>query len=111
MRIVCWQTILMKYHTLILSKTRKHVAKFVVCCSRDWRFKCVILYYSSLRAIRTLQKFGHLPSDASVFRSYAHHGVFQDIRVVAIEALVDFIKSKHHNTVNQKFSQDFYFRE
>ena len=64
--------------------------------------KGVVLYYSSLRAIRTLQKFGHLPSDASVFRSYAHHGVFQDIRVVAIEALVDFIKSKHHNTVNSE---------
>lgn len=48
---------------------------------------------SCLRAIRTLQKFGHLPSDASIFRSYAHHGVFQDIRVVAIEALVDFIKT------------------
>ena len=31
-----------------------------------------------------------------MFRSYAHHGVFQDIRVVAIEALVDFIKSKLH---------------
>ena len=35
MRIVCWQTILMKYHTLFLSKTRKDVGKFVVCCSRD----------------------------------------------------------------------------
>ena len=30
MRIVCWQTILMKYHTLFLSKIRKDVAKFVV---------------------------------------------------------------------------------
>ena len=39
MRIVCWQTILMKYHTLFLSKTRKGIAKFVVCCSCDWRFK------------------------------------------------------------------------
>ena len=27
MRIVCWQTILMKYHTLFLSKTRKDIAK------------------------------------------------------------------------------------
>ena len=33
------QTILMKYHTLFLSKIGKDVAKFVVCCSRDWRFK------------------------------------------------------------------------
>ena len=24
---------------LIFSKIRKDVAKFVVCCSRDWRFK------------------------------------------------------------------------
>ena len=29
----------MKYHTLLLSKIRKNVAKFVVCCSLDWRFK------------------------------------------------------------------------
>ena len=39
MRIVCWQTILMQYHTLFLSKIGKNAAKFVVCCSRDWRFK------------------------------------------------------------------------
>ena len=36
MRIVCWQTILMKYHTLFLSKTGKGVAEFGVCCSSDW---------------------------------------------------------------------------
>ena len=29
MRIVCRQTILMKYHTLIFSKIRKDVAKYV----------------------------------------------------------------------------------
>ena len=39
MRIVCWQTILMKYHSLFISKIRKEVAKFVVCCSCDLRFK------------------------------------------------------------------------
>ena len=39
MKIDCWQTILMKYHTLFLSKTRKDVTKFVACCSRDWPFK------------------------------------------------------------------------
>ena len=32
MRIVCWQT-------LFLLKIEKDVAKFVVCCSRDWCFK------------------------------------------------------------------------
>ena len=39
MRIVCWQTILMKNHTLFLSQIRKDVTKFVACYSRDWRFK------------------------------------------------------------------------
>ena len=29
----------MKWHTIFFSKIRKDVAKFVVCCSRDWRFK------------------------------------------------------------------------
>ena len=39
MRIVCWQTILMKYHTLFYWKIEKDVVKFVVCCSRDLRVK------------------------------------------------------------------------
>ena len=38
MRIVCQQTILMEYPTLIFPKIRKEV-KFVICCSCDWRFK------------------------------------------------------------------------
>ena len=44
MRIVCWQTILIKYHTF-LSKIGKTVTKCVVCCSRDWRFKSLAKYY------------------------------------------------------------------
>ena len=43
MRIVCWQTIFMKYYTLFFFffflKIRKDVAKFVIRCSCDWRFK------------------------------------------------------------------------
>ena len=38
------QTILMNYHTLFISKIVKDVAKFVVCCSRDWRFKGELHY-------------------------------------------------------------------
>ena len=37
-RIVCQQTILKKYNSLFLSKMKKDVTRFVVCCSRDWRF-------------------------------------------------------------------------
>ena len=39
MRIVCWQTILIKYYTYLFSKIGEDVAKFVVCCSHDWPFK------------------------------------------------------------------------
>ena len=31
--------ILMKDHTLFFLKIKKDVSKFVVCYSRDWRFK------------------------------------------------------------------------
>ena len=45
---------------------------------------------SCLKAIRRLQRFGHLPSDASVCKSYAVEGNFSDVRLAALEALVDF---------------------
>ncbi|XP_075220832.1 TATA-box binding protein associated factor 2 [Lycorma delicatula] len=43
-----------------------------------------------LRAIRKLQKFGHLPSNPALFRTYAAYGQFVDVRLCALEALVDF---------------------
>lgn len=45
-----------------------------------------------LYAIRKLQKFGHLPSSASLFKSYAEYGQFVDIRIAALECLVDFVR-------------------
>lgn len=47
---------------------------------------------SCLRAIRELQKNGHIPSDASLFKSYAEYGHFVDVRVAALEALVDYTR-------------------
>ena len=52
----------------------------------------LVITVSCLKAIRKLQKFGHLPSDAAIFRSYAEHGNFLDVRLAALEALVDFTK-------------------
>nr|XP_018909078.1 PREDICTED: transcription initiation factor TFIID subunit 2 isoform X1 [Bemisia tabaci] len=43
-----------------------------------------------LRAIRKLQKFGHLPSNPSLFKKYAAYGNFIDVRLAALECLVDF---------------------
>ena len=39
----------MKYHTSFFSKIRKDVAKFLVCCSRDWRFKGKLFMLNSVQ--------------------------------------------------------------
>ena len=51
----------MKYHSLFLSKISKGVTKFVVCCSRDWRFKgycmkwaCICSLTKAVSLVRTL---------------------------------------------------------
>ena len=46
---------------------------------------------SCLKAIRKLQKTGHLPSNPGLFRDYAAHGQFVDVRISALECLVDFV--------------------
>jgi len=48
---------------------------------------------SCLQAIRILQRNGHLPVDAKLFKSYAVYGFFHDVRLAAVECLVDLIKS------------------
>uniref|UniRef100_A0A023F4P3 Transcription initiation factor TFIID subunit 2 n=1 Tax=Triatoma infestans TaxID=30076 RepID=A0A023F4P3_TRIIF len=45
---------------------------------------------SCLKAIRKLQKFGHLPSTPNLFRNYAAYGQFVEVRLCALEALVDY---------------------
>ena len=56
--------------SLIFSKIKKDVAKFVVCCSRDWRFKgyhyldCTALCEKRKeRKMRVLSKFCYLGLD------------------------------------------------
>lgn len=51
-----------------------------------------IFFPSCLRAIRVLQKNGHVPSDPALFKSYAEYGHFVDIRIAALEAVVDYTK-------------------
>ena len=47
---------------------------------------------SCLKAFRYLQKLGHLPNNPAFFREYTHYGLFIEIRIAAVEALVDIIK-------------------
>lgn len=46
-----------------------------------------------LKAIRKLQKFGHLPSKPTLFKSYAQFGHYIDVRLAALECLVDFVRA------------------
>ena len=48
----------MNYHTLFFSKIRKDVTKFVVCCSRDWRFKDTCIYFCPVEIIKGLTDKG-----------------------------------------------------
>lgn len=47
---------------------------------------------SCLKVIRKLQKCGHLPSNSKLYRSYAAYGQYLDVRLAAMECLVDFVK-------------------
>ncbi|XP_071965911.1 transcription initiation factor TFIID subunit 2-like [Antedon mediterranea] len=47
---------------------------------------------SCLNSIRMLQKNGHIPSDSTLFQTYAQYGHFLDVRVAALKALVDYVK-------------------
>ncbi|CAH0555152.1 unnamed protein product [Brassicogethes aeneus] len=48
---------------------------------------------SCLKVIRKLQKFGHLLSKPTLFKRYAQDGHFIDVRLAALECLVDFVKA------------------
>ena len=45
-----------------------------------------------LKVIRKLQKCGHLPTHPKIYRSYAAYGQYIDVRIAALECLVDFVK-------------------
>ncbi|KAK3885001.1 hypothetical protein Pcinc_010743 [Petrolisthes cinctipes] len=51
---------------------------------------------SCLKAIRVLQKNGHIPPKSDIFKAYATYPQFIDVRVAAVEQLVDFLP--HHGT-------------
>jgi len=54
-------------------------------------YRCTVTT-ACLKAIRKLQKAGHLPPNPGLFRDYAKYGQFKDTRLAAMECLVDYIK-------------------
>uniref|UniRef100_A0A0A9Y392 Transcription initiation factor TFIID subunit 2 n=3 Tax=Lygus hesperus TaxID=30085 RepID=A0A0A9Y392_LYGHE len=50
----------------------------------------LVVTVACLKVIRKLQRFGHLPSTPNLFKSYAAYGQFFEVRMCALEALVDY---------------------
>ncbi|XP_076340940.1 TATA-box binding protein associated factor 2 isoform X2 [Tachypleus tridentatus] len=76
------------------SNTKKILEEITRCLNLEKLLPCYkyTVTVSCLKAIRRLQKMGHLPSHSLIFREYAAYGQFIDVRMAALEALVDFIK-------------------
>ncbi|XP_022235965.1 transcription initiation factor TFIID subunit 2-like isoform X2 [Limulus polyphemus] len=76
------------------SNTKKILEEITRCLNLEKLLPCYkyTITVSCLKAIRRLQKMGHLPSHSLIFREYAAYGQFIDVRMAALEALVDFIK-------------------
>lgn len=55
-------------------------------------YRCTVTV-TSLHAIRKLQRCGHLPPDAEIFKSYARPGFIDDVRIAALQCLVDLLKT------------------
>lgn len=46
-----------------------------------------------LKVLRKLQKCGHLPPNSKIYRSYVQYGQYLDVRLAAMECLVDYLKA------------------
>lgn len=51
-----------------------------------------IVTVACLKVIRKLQKCGHIPPSAKIYRSYAEYGQYIDVRLASMECLVDYLK-------------------
>ncbi|KAJ1521858.1 hypothetical protein ONE63_002203 [Megalurothrips usitatus] len=79
----------------LTSDTKSILEEVVRCLNLEKKLPCYkqVVTCACLRTIRKLQKFGHLPSQATLFRTYTQYGIFIDVRLAALEALVDFTKA------------------
>lgn len=62
----------------LTSDTKAILEEIVRCLNLEKKLPCYkqVVSAACLRTIRKLQKFGHLPSQPQIFRSYTQYGVF-----------------------------------
>jgi transcription initiation factor TFIID subunit 2 len=65
-----------------------------------------VITISCLKALRNLQKFGHLPENINIFKQYTRYGTFQEVRKCAFEIIVRFFEG---NNLLKKLASNKYF--
>ncbi|XP_066935712.1 transcription initiation factor TFIID subunit 2-like, partial [Clytia hemisphaerica] len=70
----------------VLSEVNRRLNMEKILSSFKYSVTC-----SCLKAIRRLQVTGHIPAESAFFRKYSQYGLFEDIRLTALEILVDFV--------------------
>ena len=51
-----------------------------------------VITSSCLKALRNLQKLGHLPENINIFKQYTRYGTFEEVRKCAFEIIVRFFE-------------------
>ncbi|ODM99054.1 Transcription initiation factor TFIID subunit 2 [Orchesella cincta] len=77
------------------SDTRTIMEEISRCLNLEKMLQCYkyTVTVECLKALRKLQKFGHLPNHVELFKDYACYGQFHDVRLSALEAFVDYTKT------------------
>merc|ERR1711990_1104436 len=57
-------------------------------------------FIAALHAVRKLQEKQHIPSNSTIFIRFSEEGNFSDVRIAAIQLLIDFIK--HEKSAGMK---------
>ncbi|CAC5377567.1 TAF2 [Mytilus coruscus] len=79
----------------LTTEAKRILEEITRCLNLEKLLPCYrhVVTVSCLKAIRILQKNGHLTTDSTFFINYAQYGVFRDVRITALECLVDVIKT------------------
>ncbi|CAL8096925.1 unnamed protein product [Orchesella dallaii] len=77
------------------SDTRIIMEEISRCLNLEKMLQCYkfTVTVECLKALRKLQKFGHLPNHVELFKDYACYGQFHDVRLSALDAIVDYTKT------------------
>ena len=59
-----------------------------------------VTFIAALHAVRKLQEKQHIPSNSTIFIRFSKEGNFSDVRIAAIQLLIDFIK--HEKSAGMK---------